>query len=302
MSDKLQITSCKLQITNYTLLFKLITVYLSPLLIITSCSYFEKKIEVKDRVARVNNVNLYRTDLADILPEKVSAEDSIILTKNYIENWIKQTLLLQNAEKNLSLLGVDIEKQLTSYRNSLIIYQYEKDLVRTSLDTVLSDSELQTYYDNHQKNFELKENIVRFTYLKLSKETPKINKVRNWFKSANPKDKNLLEEYCYQYAINFNLNDSTWYYFDDLLDEIPIKTYNEEQFLKNNTFFEIPDSVHVYLVNIKEFMIKESISPLEFERDNIKNIIINQRKLKLIKETEQKIYDFALKNNEFEIY
>ena len=90
--------------------------------------------------------------------------------------------------------------------------------------------------------------------------------------------------------------------FDDLLKEIPIKTYNKEQFLQNNRLVEVQDSAYIYFVNIKGFKIKDSVSPLSFEKDNIKNIILNKRKLELIDSMNKDIYDNALKNKNFEIY
>ncbi|MBL7883316.1 MAG: peptidyl-prolyl cis-trans isomerase, partial [Bacteroidia bacterium] len=43
-------------------------------------------------------------------------------------------------------------------------------------------------------------------------------------------------------------------------------------------------------------------SPLSFEKENIKNIILNKRKLKLIEQMQQDVYTDALNNNKIEIY
>ena len=88
---------------------------------------------------------------------------------------------------------------------------------------------------------------------------------------------------------------------DDLIKEIPIRTYDKEQFLKNNRFVEVEDSTYYYFVNIKGFKIKDSLSPLVFEHDNIINIILNKRKLKLIEEMEKSAYDEAMKHNDIQI-
>jgi hypothetical protein len=88
--------------------------------------------------------------------------------------------------------------------------------------------------------------------------------------------------------------------FDDF-PGIPIKLYDKEQYLRNNRFVETQDSSYIYLVNIKGFKIKDNVSPLSFETDNIRNLILNQRKLKLIEEMENKIYSEAVKNGEAEI-
>ena len=112
----------------------------------------------------------------------------------------------------------------------------------------------------------------------------------------------MLEDYCHQYAMNYFLDDTTWLLFDDLLKEIPIRTYDQEQFLQNNRNIEIEDSSMIYFVNIKGFMIKESLSPLSFEKENIRSLIINKRKLQLVQEMEKAAYEQALKDNDFEIF
>ena len=192
---------------------------------------------------------------------------------------------------------------MNDYRNSLITHAYEEELVSQKLDTVISEDEIEKFYNENQSNFELKDNIIKVIYLKLSRKSPKIEKAKQWYKSDNPKDRKLLEDYCHQYAFNYYLDDQSWLLFDDLLKEIPIKTYDKEQFLRNNRFIELEDSSNLYLVNIKGFKIRNSISPLSFETDNIRNMIINERKLKLIEEMESKgVYgDDAKKKGEIEV-
>ncbi|MFH0864606.1 MAG: peptidyl-prolyl cis-trans isomerase, partial [Bacteroidota bacterium] len=111
-----------------------------------------------------------------------------------------------------------------------------------------------------------------------------------------------LEDYCKKYAVNYFLDDSTWLYFSDLLKEIPVKTYNQEDYLKYNRFIEMEDSTYTYFLNIKDFEIKESVSPLSFEKNNVRKIILNKRKLELVEEIEESIFNDALKNEDFEIY
>jgi hypothetical protein len=86
------------------------------------------------------------------------------------------------------------------------------------------------------------------------------------------------------------------------LKEIPIETYNKELFLKNNRFVEVTDSLHYYFVNIKGFKIKNSISPLAFEKDNIRTIIINKRKLQLINSMKEDVYKTAEDKKDVEYF
>jgi hypothetical protein len=270
---------------------------------LSACSYLQKK-NKNEIIARVYDKEFYKEDIGNIIPNGTSSKDSLSILRNYLDNWVRQGLILHKAESNISdqLVNEDIDKQLEDYKNSLITYAYERELVRQKLDTVVTDNEIERYYNEHPDNFTLKDNIIRVLYLKLGKKDPKINKVKSWYKSESKSDRALLEAYCHQNAINYFLDDNTWLLFDDLLKEIPIKTYDEEQFLKNNRYVEIQDSSGFYLVNIKGFKIKDSLSPLSFEKENIRNMILNKRKLALIGEMEKNIYQEALKNNDFEIF
>lgn len=269
---------------------------------VTSCKLFRKSPDKKNAVARVYENYLYPEDLSGIIPTGTSKQDSISITKNFIQNWIRQKVVLHKAEENLDNEKKDVEKQLTDYRNSLITYAYEKALIEQNLDTSISEKEVEDFYNSNQSNFELKDNIIKVIYLKLSKKSPKIDKAKQWYKSDAKKDRVSLTEYCHQYAINYYLDENVWLLFDDLLKEIPIRTYDKDQFLQNNRNIEIEDSLNVYLVSIKGFKIKNSVSPLSFEENNIRTMIINQRKLKLIEQMEQQTFESAKKNGDFEVY
>ena len=212
--------------------------------------------------------------------------------------------MLHKAEQNLNAeaLTASIEKQLQDYRTSLITFAYEKELIRQKLDTAVSDAEIEDYFVKHPQNFQLKNNIIKVLYVKVKQNAPKLNKVREWCQSDKPQDRKLLEDYCYQFAENFYLDDFSWFLFDDLLKEIPIEAYDKEQFLQNNRWVEVKDTSSFYFVNIKGFKIKDSTSPLSFEKQNIHNIILNKRKLQLINQMKEDVYNNELKNKNFEIY
>jgi len=270
--------------------------------LLVSCKSSKKNDHPGEAVARVHDKYLFADDISRILTPGTSKEDSLMLARNFIQNWIKQQVILHKAETNLDEEKKDVELKLEEYRNSLITYIYETELIRQQLDTVVTDAEINLYYEENKPNFELKDNIVKVLYLKVNKKAPKIKKVREWYKSSAYKDRIQLEEYCYQFAADFHFDDETWLLFDDLLKKVPIKTYDKEAFLKNNRYIEIEDSTEIYFVNIRDMKIRETISPLSFVKDDIRNLIINKRKLTLIKEMEQAAYDDAMKKNEFEIY
>jgi hypothetical protein len=276
-------------------------IFLSFSLLLLACNA-KKDEKDEDTVARVNEHVLTKDEIKQVVPANTPKDDSIRLVKSYINNWVRTNLLVDKAEANLSDAQKDVEKQLADYRQSLIIYAYEKELIRQRLDTVVSEKEIEEYYNNNQKDFELKDNIVKVNYVKLEKKnTAAIGKIKKVFYSEKEEDRTKLEDACREMAVNYFLDDQSWLLFNDLLKEIPIKTYNEEQFLQNNRSVEMQDSAYLYLVNIRNFRIKDGVSPLSFERENIRNIILNKRKLNLINKMKDDLYKEALDKKQIEV-
>lgn len=251
-------------------------------------------------VARVFERYLYANDLRSIVPKGTSRNDSLRIITDFVNNWIRQQCVLKRAEDNLEEKKKDVERKLEEYRNSLITFAYEKELVKQKLDTTVSSAEIEEYYKENENSFQLRNNILQVLYVKIPKKAPRLEKLRQWFRSSDARNRKLMEEYSFQYATDYFFNDEEWMLFDDLIQRVPIKTYDQEQFLRNNRMIEIPDSTHLFLVHIKGFKIKESISPLSFETENIRNLILNRRKLELLREMENDAYNDALKAEEIE--
>lgn len=253
-------------------------------------------------MARVNRDYLYASDLAGVVPSGTSSRDSLLIVKNFINNWIQNKLVLQKAKNNLLKNDLHFEKQLEEYENSLIIYKYESKLISQTLDTVVNDSEIERYYKDNIGNFQLKDNIVKVYYARFNDNLPELRTIRNLFHSEEPDDKAEFEKYIESYSDLYYRDNDTWILFNDILKYVPIKTYNQEAFLQNNRKLEINEGGSVYLVCFTDFIIKEGESPLSFEKENIRQIILNKRKLQIINRMRQEVYQSALTGNGFEIY
>lgn len=255
-------------------------------------------------LARVRNVYLYESDIHKIVPPNSSANDSLIIVKSYINNWVRQQLLVMQAESNLNDKEKDFKKQLETYRNSLIIYKYESLLIQQNLDTIINDDEIERYYEEHKNNFHLKNNIVKIHYAKLDLNSPYKNRIKRLIQRSDTNQILLdsLRYYCKYNALDFMLASDQWILFEDVLKLAPIETYNQEVYLQNNTFVELTDDPIQYYVNFLDFSIKDELSPLSFEKDNIKQMILNRRKSELITKMRKDIFEQALNNNAIEIF
>lgn len=269
----------------------------------SSCDFLKRNLGFKEKaIAKVHDVYLYPSDLEGIVPKGTSNEDSILLVQSYIENWVRQTLLIKQAEDNVSIDQSTIDQQLENYRNSLLIYAYEQQLIAEKLDTNVSASQIKSYYEANKENFELKKSILKASYVKLPKNSMRIDNAIRWFKSSKEKDKRELETYCMQFSPDYNLIDTAWIYYDQLAQIVPLEKLSESSVLQNNNYIQISDKDFIYLVKVKTFMYKEDISPLELELENIRNIIINKRKVEMIDKMENEVYKNARDNNDIEIF
>lgn len=253
-------------------------------------------------LARVHDTYLYDNDLKGLVPEGTSPKDSMILVKNFVRTWVKTTLIVNQAENNLSSKQLSFEKQLNDYKNSLIIFEYEREWIRQNLDTVVPDTEVRAYYEAHKPDFELKENIARLMYAVINKDLKKEHIFDKVLQLPDSLMLDSLESLCKEYAHEFYLDTATWVTNVWIEDKLPIEVYNPTMYFNENAFTKIIDENDLYLIRFIDYRIKDDISPIDFEYNHIQNIIINKRKMYLAKKLREDIYENAILNNEFEIY
>mgnify|MGYP006299047779 CR=1 FL=1 len=271
------------------------------ILILSACN--KATFSDSDRViARAYDEYLYLSDIQNLVPPETSPSDSLAIVQNYVQNWVKNQILLRQAEKNLTTRQKDFSRQLEDYRNSLIIFEYESELIRQKLDTALTRSEIEDYYNNYADNFRLNENIVRVVYAKVNQRSPYRDKIRELVESDREADRDSLEFYCIRYAADYGLIDRNWITFDEMLNRVPVPVENPEVFLNKNRFVRHREDTTWYYAQILDYSLKDEVSPLSLEEQNIRSIILNKRKKMLISKMHQEMYDQAMTENNFEFY
>jgi hypothetical protein len=162
-------------------------------------------------VAEVGKVILYYDEMPQLIQHGINDADSVAIIQNYINKWAKRRLLLQKAEENLSPeFKSVIEQQIEETRTNLVIYQYQQQMILEKMDTVLTETELENFYNANEKSFILNSDIVKALFIKLPVETPDLNKIRTLVRSNNQNDLQQLETYCYQFAEKFDDFNENW--------------------------------------------------------------------------------------------
>ena len=281
-----------------TLIFGLIV------LIISSCNKTSSKGTNNNEklIAKVNTSSLYADDIKHLTPKGLSKSDSTAFIQTYINKWANNEVFFQQALNYLTDEELDINKEVEQYKKELLSYKFQAKLINEKLDTNVTEAQIEEYYNANSQNFVLKNNIVKVLYVKTPLNIPNIEKFKKLCYSSNPKDAEQLKSLCIQFANNYFMNDNTWLMFDDLKKEISQLKEVPEYNIQNGKTFEFTDDKSFYFLKIIDVKSKNTISPLNFEKNNIKNMLINQRKQRLISTIKKDFLDKAKTNKELEIY
>lgn len=271
-------------------------------LLLSSCTFFNKTDE-RVPVARVNDTFLYFDDIKDLVSEGITKYDSTIVVQNYIKNWATQQLFVDGAILNLSETKQEsFNKLVKQYKNDLYTKAYIEALVKRNIDTVVPIKKAQAYYDLNKEVFKLNEELLKFRYIHVDENMINFEDIKTKFKRFNKEDKIELDSISIQFK-SYSLNDSIWIKVKQVIDKIPsITSENKNELLKKSNFVQLKDSLGVYLMQINDVLLRNDTAPLEYVKSTINQIVINKRKLELIRELEKDITKDAIKNKQFEIY
>lgn len=246
-------------------------------------------------VAEAYGNKLYWSDLRPVVPMGVSPEDSAAIASRFLNNWARDRVMLHMAEQNLDKEQLNVEARLKAYRESLITYAYEQALVQQNLDTVVSGSQVQAYYDKNIANFQLKDNIVRARWFKLIGEDDKLLKhVEELWRSDDKEDIHKLEVLLARQGTAIMDTHEAWMEFTKLQQQVPLKPENPTDWLQRHAKVTIKDKNSTYFVDFLDHRLKDSTSPIDVVEPQIRAIIINQRKLKLVERMREELYTNAL--------
>ncbi len=281
----------------------LITSSAAVLFLIFSCEgLFQQKTDTEP-LARVGNTYLYKADIKPLLGNTMTEQDSLSFVANYVNNWAVKQLLFSKAQINLSEDQIEeFDRLVANYRVDLFTRAYKEALVLSGEDTTITASQLQKFYEQEKENFVLKEKIVQLRFIELPQQFLNKEEVTEKLKRFNKEDLLYLDSVGVQFR-KLNFNDSIWVPVSRVIREIPPISYdNEGRYLKKSQFFELEDSVGVYLGKVSNVLSVNEIAPLSFIEPTIRQVLLNRRKLDYMRRLETEILDEAVKQNEFEVY
>lgn len=272
------------------------------LFLLLSCGKENSKNKT-DAIARVKNEYLYLSDLENLVPAGIPKKDSIAIVKDFINRWATQQLLIDNANKNISKSKqIELDELINQYKMDLYSKAYLEQLVVTKIDTVITNEEIEKYYNINKNNFKANSPLVKLRYINLVKGNNKLASISAKFSSFKSKDKKELKNLAIQFK-DYAFNDSIWVDVNQVYERLPfVNQDNVAKFIDVGISYQYADSSSVWLVKVRDMVQKNNVVPLSYISPTIKQIILNKRKTDLINKIQTEITNDAIKDNDFEIF
>ncbi len=260
------------------------------LLLCSSCHRHEDKV-----MAQVYYHKLYESEVLKNMPTGLSPADSIALVNDFIDNWVREQLILHEAEKRLSPREKNFDRQLEEYRNNLLINTYFNKIISDTANVNITDEDLEAFMRSFDKRYTIEKEIVKVNYVKLPKKSPLVEVVKGilFDKERRVEEKEPLMVLLGD-SIEYLLDDDAWLYLDDIQNEVSFDFSQEDVAQHKCIEKEIGD--YRYLLVILDYKNQRSVSETNEEKAAARMMLLNQRKQQVIKQHVDQLYEKALKS------
>lgn len=276
--------------------------YCTIVLALCSCKVISNLIEDDEVVAKVGDEKLYRSEVEEYIPDFITGEDSLKMAESYIRSWATDVLYLNVAQSQLSAAEMDVTEELESYRRSLIKYRYEQHYVNDRLDTLVTDAQINAYYDGHKEDFVLARPILKVRFVDVMKDSPYRDGILRMMVSDDINDLERADTLASSSALKYFDRSDTWMDAGELarefgVDYVSMLSKLDGKYIKieNEGTGELKVA---YVLDI----IRTGYAPVEFCEESIRNIILSSRKHSLLTGLERDLLEDALEKKTFVIY
>ena len=248
-------------------------------------------------IAKVGDRSLFTSQLDGLIGEGTSLSDSAAITDGFIQNWIRENLMINEAEKNVAA-DINLDKLVDDYRSSLLVYNYEKRLVDQKLDTIVSYVEKIKFYNDNKNQYILSHPILKCVVAKIPIKASGFSAVRKAMEKSDLTETMFL----FKENASFHFIDTAkWLTVEDLNALVPSGMIETERIEKGKVF-QKKDKDSEYFVKIIRYFDENKIPPFEYIEDKINKVILSDRKIHLLKQFRQNLYDVGVSEKEFEIF
>lgn len=255
----------------------------------------------KTPLVQVGDNYLYMEDVMAVTPPGISEKDSAEMADRYIKNWIDDMLLYAKAEGNIPD-DAGINELVNSYRRELITHTYIEQIVSQEVENLIPDSEVEEYYNENKDAFLAVEPYIKGLYIKVPKTASGISQVRQWYKDGSERSVDKIEKYGLRNAVDYEYFYDRWRSVNDFFLRLPTDADKEKNNIGKNKNIELSDSAFYYFLHIEDYLGKDEILPLEYAGKDIREIIMNNKRVEFITKMKKDLYDEACDKNDIKYF
>ena len=245
---------------------------------------------------------LYKEDLQAVMPIGLLQKDSTAFADEYIRNWAEDELLYQKAEGNIPD-NVKIDERVAAFRKALVMHMYEEELVNQELGNTVSDEEVEAYYRQNSGMFRAGQPYIQGLFMKVPLTASQLSKVRGWYKRNTQDAIDNLSKYGIGNAVSYEYFYDRWIPLSDIAVKLPLKALDTDRdYLNRNRNVEVRDTAFCYFLHVENFLPEGEQLPLEYARSEIKEILINLKRVDFINRMKQDLYKEASEDNDIVYY
>lgn len=238
------------------------------------------------RLAKVGNEVVYLDEAVQGMPQGLSVKDSSAYVQQFVKNRVKELLLYDKAVKNLPQ-GKEIDELVENYRRSLVIYAYQQQVLNEKMQNDITDTEVQVFYENNRDRFSSGHDLIKGIFIKIPKAAPDLAKLKKLYKNSSNEAFSQIEKICVQNGGQFEYFYDHWVILDDILDKISYDTGKNADFLRTRSTLDVVVGEFEYLLYVDDYVLAGTTAPLEYVKDEVRNIVVNTRKTEFIHRFEQ---------------
>ena len=273
-------------------------IVLTALVSLNACVIFSDETIEDKVVVSAFGKNLLLDSLCSRIPDELSFEDSTLLSERIIEGWVRENVLLAQAEKNINEFSSSFESSIRSYRNALLVTKFEREFIASRVDTKVQDEEIEKFHSDYPELFQLKEHVLRAVFFEINTEEDMLDSARIWLTTADSISVPKLEQWSIERGAHFALDVDYWWFLSDLLQTVPMQVYRIEDQLRDRRLIEFTEGDSRYLLRILEHRLKDLPSPISIARERIVDLIIQERRRTILENLRDDLVSDAWANGE----
>lgn len=244
---------------------------------------------------------LYKEDLQAVLPAGLSKDDSLLFAEHYVRSWVEDVLLFNQAQSNIPDNG-EIDKLVENYRKALIMHTYQQELISQKLSGEIPEQEIADYYEKNKELFKLDRPLMKGLFIKVPLTAPQLGNVRKWYKTETQDAVEHLEKYSLQNAVKYEYFYDKWVPVSEMLDMLPLKVPDVDEYLDKNRHVELKDTAFHYFLNVSDYRSIGEQEPYEFARSQVKDMLLNVKQVEFMRQVKDDLYQRAVKRDKIKYY